>query len=106
MIGALRHRVTLQQAVRTPDEGGGADLLWTDIASVWASIEAAGGSVRDASDRIDTRTRTKIRLRFRAGINPGMRFIEGSRIFNIQAVLDENGKRQWLLCLCEEGETS
>lgn len=106
MIGVLRHRVTLQHAVRTPDEGGGADLLWTDVAAVWASVEAGSGSVRDASDRIDTRTRTKIRTRFRTGIVPGMRFVEGARVFNIQAVLDEDGNRRWLLCLCEEGETS
>lgn len=106
MIGNLRHRLTLQQAVRTPDAGGGADLVWTDVAAVWASVVAVNGSARDASDKIDTRIRTKIRMRFRTGIMPGMRFVEGARTFNIQAALDEDGSRKWLLCLCEEGDVS
>jgi SPP1 family predicted phage head-tail adaptor len=103
VIGTLRHRLKLQQQQRIPDSGGGADIVWSDIASVWAAIRAVSGGERDVSDRQDARTRYKIRLRFRADVFPGMRFASGSRFYNVQAVLDEDGRRKWLLCICEEG---
>lgn len=32
--GQLRERVTIQQAVETPDGGGGSSIDWQDVATV------------------------------------------------------------------------
>ncbi len=103
MIGALRHHLTLEQTVRTPDAGGGATVSWSTVATVWASVEAVGGGEHEAADRADARTRYRIRMRYRLDVTAGMRFRQGARTFNIRTVLDEEGRRQWLICLCEEG---
>ena len=103
MIGALRHRVTLQSGARIPDAGGGAEITWTDNATLWASLKALAGSDRDAADRLDARTKYKLRLRYREDVTPGMRFVTGNRVYTIKAVLDEDGHHRWLSCICEEG---
>lgn len=106
MIGDLRHYLTLEQALRTPDAGGGATLSWVQVATLWASVDAIGGGERETADRADARTRYKIRLRYRADVTAGMRFRQDTRIFNIRTVQDEEGRRQWLTCACEEGAAS
>ncbi len=106
MIGALRHRVTLQSGARVPDAGGGAEIVWTDIATLWASLKGIAGNERDAADRLDARAKYRLRLRHREDVKPGMRFVAGSRIYTIKAALDEDGDRRWLSCVCEEGAGS
>jgi len=106
VIGALRHHLTLEQMLRTPDAGGGAALSWVAVTTLWASVEAVGGSEREAADRADARTRYKIRLRYQSGVTAGMRFRQDTRFFNIRTVQDEEGRRRWLICTCEEGGAS
>ena len=106
MISALRHHLTLEQAFRTGDEGGGASLSWVAVTTLWASVEAVGGGEREAADRSEARTRYKIRLRYRADVTAGMRFRQDTQLFNICTVQDEEGRRRWLTCACEEGGAS
>ena len=103
MIGELRHRLTLQQPVRTADGGGGADVAWTDVADLWASVEPLSGRETLAAERAQAIVSHRIRLRYRTGVASEMRFKLGTRLFNIRSVIDEGERRRWLVCLCEEG---
>lgn len=101
-IGALRHRVVLEEAVRTPDGGGGADETWQAIAELWASVRPIGGSERIAADATSGALTHDVVIRHRAGVVPAMRFRFGTRILEIAALRDVDERRRHLRCLCLE----
>lgn len=106
MIGALRHRIVLEERVRLADGGGGATESWTEVATVWGSLKQVSGQERENADRVASQTMTDIMIRYRTGVTPDMRFRLGTRVFNIQGVLDKDGRGRWLTCLCEEGSSA
>lgn len=101
-IGKLRHRLTLENQWRTADGGGGAAIAWEAVAEVWGAIETASGGERVSADRLSGGTQPIISIRYRADVAPAMRFASGDRLFLIRAVLDPDGTRRFLRCLCEE----
>jgi SPP1 family predicted phage head-tail adaptor len=101
-IGALRARLTLEQASRTDDGGGGADIAWQTVDEVWAAVRVTGGGEGMAADVVSGRLTHEIVLRYRADVTPEMRFREGSRVFDIRAAFDPDGCRHWLKCLTQE----
>ncbi len=103
-IGALRHRLQLETENRVDDGGGGVTQTWSPVATVWASIKPRSGQEVFAADRLSGRLTHEIRIRYRTGVTPVMRFRQGSRIFQILAVIDMDERRRWLRCLCEERE--
>lgn len=102
VIGALRHRVTLEAPVRTPDEGGAATITWTSLGSVFARIEPTAGREIEQADGIAARVTHKVLIRHRPDVTAAMRLVEGTRVLEIRAVLDLDGRRRWMQCLCEE----
>lgn len=100
-IAALRDRLTLEQPVRTPDGGGGAAVAWEPVAELWAYVSPVSGDERLAHDRIAGRLTHAVWLRRRPGLVPAMRLRQGTRIYEIVAVLD-TPHRTHLKCLCEE----
>lgn len=101
-IGKLRHRLTLESAVRASDSGGGAALAWTAVAQIWGAMDSASGSESLSADRVSGTQRTTLTIRHRGDVGPAMRFRLGDRVFAILAVLDPDGRRRYLRCLCEE----
>lgn len=101
-IGALRHRVTLEQVTQTPDGGGGSTETWTAVASLWASIDPISGSESLIAERVAGAITHTIHIRHRSGVTPAMRFRLGTRIFEITAVIDPDERRRHLKCLCHE----
>jgi SPP1 family predicted phage head-tail adaptor len=101
-IGRLRHRLTLESAIRTPDGGGGAAETWTTVAQVWGQIRPTGGSEGFDADTVAGRISHEITLRYRADVVPAMRLVSGNRNFEIMAVIDIDERRRWLKCLCVE----
>lgn len=100
-IGALRHRVVLQHAARTPDGGGGATESWSPVAELWAAVRPISGDERIAADALSGQLTHEVWVRHRAGVTPSMRFLIGSRILDIRAVIDADGRGR-LKCLCRE----
>lgn len=103
-IGALRHRLTLEQSSLNPDGGGGVTESWVQVAQVWGAIEPLSGRERVEAARIAGRHMYDITLRYRADVEPAMRFRLGGRIFHILSTEDVDGRGHWLKALCEERE--
>lgn len=101
-IGALRHRVQLEAPSRSPEEAGGAVVVWEPVATLWAEIIPLSGTEVFRADGISTTAAFEVRTRFRPEINPEMRFVFGERVLDIKSVRDIEGRRLWLSCLCEE----
>ncbi|MCI0571348.1 MAG: head-tail adaptor protein, partial [Myxococcaceae bacterium] len=71
----MRHRVTLQQRVSGQDDAGGVRDNWENVATRWASVDrAAGREVWESAQR-SGRVPAVFRLRYLAGVTPGMRLL-------------------------------
>ncbi len=101
-LGDLRHRITIEQAVRTPDGAGGATIAWQPVASVWAAIWTRSSDEAFALDRVAGRATHDLWMRHRPDIKPEMRVTFGARVFDVRGVIDPDDRGRWLKCPLEE----
>lgn len=101
-VGKMRTRLTVQDAIRTPDGGGGVSITWSPVGAVWAAVSPIGGDERNDADGLQGRITHEIWIRYRAGLGPHMRFILGARAFDIRSVVDVDEMHRFQRCLAEE----
>lgn len=96
--GKLRHRVTLQTRTETQNDTGESAASWSDFATVWAAVEPLRGRELIAAQAVNSEVTGMIRMRYRAGVEPTMRAVYGSRNFNIVAIVnpEERNIELWL----------
>lgn len=100
----MRHRIALQKRSTATDDYGEPTELWTNQASVWASIEPANAREREEASRIGATVTHNIEIRTTGSIvgkpTPEWRIQFGSRIFQIVEVRDlkEMGHKYALVC--------
>ena len=99
--GRLTRRCTLQQPGTTTDELGQPIPGWTDVATVWADIRHRSGLSAIKSGADVSIVQSSIRIRYRAGIDAGMRVVHGADIYDIRAVLPDGGK-QFVDLVCQK----
>lgn len=101
----LRHRVTIQNFVSTQDGTTGAVTdTWKNVSTdVPAEIWPMSGREFVAAQSIQAGVTTKITIRYVDGVEPRMRVVHGSDIYNIKAVLPDPSLRRHLTLMCEVG---
>lgn len=102
MIGHYRHRITLQARTITRSATGMEVITWTDLATVWGSVEDLRGREFFTAQKENSEVTTRIRIRYRAGLRPDMRAVFGSRAFDVLAVLDTTGRFREIELMCRE----
>ncbi len=95
--GKLNHLLTIQKVQRTQDRGGGFVETWVDVSREWASVESISGREYLAAAALQAETTWKITLRYRDDLLNSMRLVEGSRIYEIEAVLPNDSLREVVL---------
>lgn len=101
-IGRLRHRVALQTVSEARSSTGAVTETWNTTATVWAEVvDLAGREFWDAR-QVNAELTARIRIRYRSGIVPKMRAVFGARTFDIQSVIDPEGRRRELVLMCRE----
>ncbi len=101
-IGALRHKVQIQEPVRSEDGGGGGEISWRDVAEVWAKIAPTRGREEVNAEKRRGRVSHTVLLRWRPGMSPTQRIVHGTRVLQIESVTDLDERRRWLICACVE----
>ncbi len=101
-IGKLRHRVKIQAYTAGRDSFGSEEPVWTDVATVWASVTPVSGKEYFASAQVNTEISTKITMRYISGITPKMRVVFDARIFEIISVLNFEERGIELNLMCKE----
>lgn len=103
--GKLNRRITIQQRVDGQDEAGQPVQTWQDVASVWANVSGANGltTIKNANDVTAAIKRYSIRIRFREGLDEGMRVLLGSTPFDVKEVRMDYAGREWTDLVCEQG---
>jgi len=124
--GKLRHRITIQEPISIQDTYGQPNVWidvgapsgignitdevitaaiaepWADVATIWASIEPLSGREFFAAQQVNAEVTTRIRTRYLAGIKSSMRVVYGSRIFDIQSIIDIEERHTEMHLMCKE----
>lgn len=102
--GILRHRVEI--GVYTEDKNEWGDPLpeptWNRVARVWASVEGLRGNQYFQAQQTVNQSDHRVKIRYRKDVKQGMIIRHDDREFNIQSVLDEDGRRHYLTLICQE----
>ena len=94
--GRLNRRCQLQSPSQSVDELGQPIPGWTDVATVWASIRHLSGVESIKADAAVSTVRASIRIRWRPGLNAGMRVVHGLQVYSIEAVMPDAGGREFV----------
>jgi SPP1 family predicted phage head-tail adaptor len=109
----MRHRITIEAITPTQDAYGqeSGDVVSSDpaaifVATVWGQVQDLSGAELFAASELHSQITTRITCRWRAGILPSMKalYMTGSqsRVFDILAVTDPEGRRRTLILDCKE----
>ena len=99
----LRHCGELQSLKRTEDAGGGYSEGWVSAVNPFrfGGGPATGYEVFQAQ-AIHGVVTHRFRARWIGGVNPSMRLLWGTRVFDIKAVLNLEEANRVMVLLCEE----
>lgn len=100
----LRHRVTIEAPIRTPDGQGGFSKEWQCLETVWAGMEPLGGSETLIGQQITPQTRYRVTIRYRTDISPDMRLVWNETTYNIRNIADPDGLKRSLEITAETGD--
>lgn len=102
MIGSLNKRITLQYEVKTSDNMGGFDVVWTDNSKVWAAIWPTSAREQVQSMKETMTISHQIRIRYKSSVLASWRVKLRSRYFNIVSIVNPEERGEWLDLMCKE----
>ena len=100
--GPMRHRITIEAPVETQAADGSILTTWETYIEAWASIEPLIGREYFAQQREQATVSHKIRMRHIAGITHKMRVAWGTRLFEIESVLNVGERNREIVLMCSE----
>jgi SPP1 family predicted phage head-tail adaptor len=109
-VGKLRHRVKLQTRTDAQDPDTGAITQgWSDVATVWASVEPLSAREFIASQATQAKVTARVTIRYRADVVPTMRLVHlkmGTEVlYNVEGVLaDKDSGVEYLTLVCSSGD--
>lgn len=99
--GRLNRRCVVQQPGTAQDELGQPIPGWTDVATVWGDIRMKSGLESIKAGAPVSVVAASIRIRYRAGVNAGMRVMHNLVAYEIKAVMPDVSGRVFLDLACE-----
>lgn len=99
--GRLNRRCTLQAPGTTQDELGQPIPGWTDVATVWGDVRLRSGLESIKAGAVVSTVQASVRIRYRTGINAGMRVLVDSVPYEVLAVQPDVGGREYVDLVCE-----
>lgn len=99
--GRLNRRCVIQAPGTARDELGQPIPGWTDFATVWADIRMKSGLESIKAGAPVSVVAASIRIRYRAGVNAGMRVVHNLVAYEIKAVMPDVSGRVFLDLACE-----
>ena len=104
-ISDLNQRLVLQEEMRTPDTGGGTQVVWIDVITVWASVKPMRGQENIQAGGLKASTNYRITTRKHPAITSARRFKFDALILNIRSVLDLECRQRMLDIIADDGVT-
>lgn len=104
--GTLNRRIRIERRVAGSDAAGQPIDTWELVAEVWANVKGQTGlgAVKDMQGDIAVSiSRYSMRIRFREGLDAGMRVIYAGQTFDVKQVRMDFERREWTDLVCEVG---
>ena len=101
ITGKLRSRVDIQSRSTTQDAIGQPVETWTTFATAWAHIRVMGGLEAIKAGAVTSTLKASIRIRYRTGIDAGMRVLHGGVVYQVLAVLPDVAGREFIDVVAE-----
>lgn len=105
MFVNLDRRITIERRVTTKDATYSSPVTtWTEVARVWAEVRDVLPSRAESvqTDAVQASRQSRIRIRYREGIDSTMRVRYGQRILQIIGGPAEIGRKHFLEFMAEE----
>jgi len=102
LVNRLDKRVTILRSEESTGEYGGPVESWSEVCKVWAAIEPLRGQEFFAAFRESAVVTTRIRIRYREGINRTMIVRHGGLEFEILHIIHPNLDKRELQLMCKE----
>jgi len=101
--GQLKHRIVIEQQTQTKNAIDEIILTWSTFCTVWAAIEPATGQSYYAANQLESKVDGRVRIRYRADLEPTMRIKFGDRILNIISIVHPQENHRELHLMYSEG---
>lgn len=101
-LSQMRDRVTIQSRTQTRDTRGGTVDTWAEVAEVWARVEPLSGREFWQAQQAQAQTTHKVTIRYYDGLTSTHRLLYGSRVLNIDSVIDVESRKREHQLLCKE----
>ncbi|WP_108484072.1 head-tail adaptor protein [Oceaniglobus ichthyenteri] len=103
----LSRKLVLEHQVEVPDGAGGFSRNWTALGTLWADLRVGSGRARSGQEVALSRVTYRITVRGAAQgapsrPAPGQRFVDGTRVFSIDAVTEVVPRGAYLICYAHE----
>ena len=97
----LNRRCILQAPGTAQDELGQPIPGWTDVATVWGDVRLRSGLESVKAGAVVSTVQASVRIRYRKGINAGMRVLVDSVPYEFLAVQPDVGGREYVDLVCQ-----
>jgi len=93
-------RVTIRRPAKIDDEYHGKQIVWLDIAEVWAQVEPISSREYFFGQANQAEATHKIKIRYRPDIGQGWQIKHRDAYYSVQSMIDMGGRRRFLELLC------
>ena len=100
--GSLDKKVVIEKYSEGSDDFGEVTNTWESFASTYVSIVPLRGREHFSSKGVKSEVSHKIELRYMDGIDSSMRIVYGSRVFNIESVINVREKNRTIEIMATE----
>lgn len=101
----LRHTVEFLVKTRVPRPGGGVQEVYASLSPRWiepAKVTPFTARERFFAGQTGSAGRATIVIRWRQGLDQGMRVRYGSRLFDVVGAIDVEERHEWIEIEAEE----
>lgn len=101
--GQLKTRIAIQQRTAGQDAIGQPVETWSPVVVVWGNIRYPSGTAAIKSSADVSTVQASVRIRYRQGLDAGMRITVDGQVFSIAAVLP-NRAEGYIDLVCERAQ--
>jgi SPP1 family predicted phage head-tail adaptor len=100
--GSLRHLVSIESYTETRDSFGGVSNTWAEFSKAYANIVPLSGKEKYVSAEKYATSTHQITIRYLDGVDPKMRVVYGTRMFEIVSVINTGERDKMMQLIVEE----
>ena len=102
-IGAMRHKIIIQQVTSTTDAGGGRSVAWSNYKTVFAHVQQLSAQVKYDTGIVEEKGLYEFTMRFLTGVSTRNRISFDSKLFNIDSVINMDERKKYIVIRAKEG---